>query len=160
MPLTLPDLLARTALTARLGPVRVGASWADVTALLGEPREVLRSRRWPRLYGYGDLEVLVCRCGRVRLVTVQTGTGTVELPTCEDTFRGEPTEAEVIAALDRTGCPWEADSAHTFGDQRGLRVPATSALFVFVVPGFVVPGDGRPRLHSLGLPGDGHACQA
>ncbi|MFH9858870.1 hypothetical protein [Streptomyces sp. NPDC017202] len=183
MPLTLPDLLARTALTARLGPVRVGASWADVTALLGEPREVLRSRRWPRLYGHGDLEALVCRCGRVLLVTVRAGGGTVELPTVEGAFPGEPTEAEVVAALDRAGCPWEADPAHTFGDQRGLRVPATSALFVFVVPGSVVPGsvvpgsvvpgsvvpgsavpgsavpgDRRPRLHSLGLPGDGYAC--
>ncbi|MCF4139421.1 hypothetical protein L1856_25630 [Streptomyces sp. Tue 6430] len=155
MPLTLPDLLARTALTARLGPVRVGASWADVTALLGEPRELLRSRRWPRPYGYGDLEVLVCRCGRVLLVTVRTGGESVELPSCEGVFPGGPTEAEVVAALDRVGCPWEADPAHTFGGQRGLRVPATFALFVFAVP-----GDGRPRLHSLGLPGDGHVCPA
>ncbi|MFJ4691022.1 hypothetical protein [Streptomyces sp. NPDC088766] len=88
-------------------------------------------------------------------MTVRTGTDTVELPTCDGTFRGTPTETEVIAALDRTRCPWEAGSEHTFGDQRGLRVPTTSALFVFAVP-----GDGRPRLHSPGLPGDGHACPA
>ncbi|MFF9058938.1 hypothetical protein ACF09K_09580 [Streptomyces sp. NPDC014882] len=155
MPSSLPDLLARVALTARLGPVRVGASWADVTALPGEPREVLRSRRWPRPYGHGDLEVLVCRCGRVLLVTVRAGGETVELPWCEGVFPGGPDEAEVVAALERAGCPWEADAAHTFGGQRGLRVPATSARFVFAVS-----GDGRSRLHSLGLPGDGHACPA
>ncbi|MFE7645493.1 hypothetical protein [Streptomyces phaeoluteigriseus] len=151
----LTELLASVARTARLGPVHVDASWDDVTAALGEPRQMLRSRRRPRLFGYGDLEVLVCRCRQVRLVTVRTWAETVELPTYTRTFSGEPTEADVVAALDRSGCPWEVDAAHTFDGQRGLRVPATSALFVFAVP-----ATGEPRLHSMGLPDNGHRCPA
>ncbi|MGX1271262.1 hypothetical protein [Streptomyces phaeoluteigriseus] len=149
----LAELLASVALTARLGPVHVDASWDDVTAALGEPREVLRNRRWPHLFGYGDLEVLVCRCRRVRLVTVQTWTETVELPTYAALFPGEPTEADVVAALDRAGCPWEPCPALTFDGQRGLRVPATSVTFVFAVP-----ETGEPRLHAMGLPDNGHRC--
>ncbi|MDX3574551.1 hypothetical protein [Streptomyces sp. ID05-47C] len=151
--MTLTELLASVALTARLGPVHVDASWADVTAALGEPREVLRSRRRPRLFGFGDLEVFVCRCRRVRMVTVQTWTETVEVPTYAGLFPGEPTEADVVAALDRAGCAWEVDSALTFDGQRGLCVPATSATFVFVVP-----ESGEPRLHAMGLPDNGHRC--
>ncbi|MFD5266580.1 hypothetical protein [Streptomyces sp. NPDC058335] len=151
--MTLTELLASVALTARLGPVHVDASWDDVTAALGEPRELLRNRRGPRLFGYGGLEVLVCRCRQVRLMTVQTWTETVGLPAHPGMFPGEPTEADVVAALDRAGCLWEVDSAHTFGNQRGLRVPATSARFVFVVP-----ETGEPRLHSMGLPDNGHRC--
>ncbi|MEV5492344.1 hypothetical protein AB0L47_30970 [Streptomyces bobili] len=151
--MTLPELLASVALTARLGPVHVDASWADITAALGEPREVLRSRRWPRLFGFGDLEVFVCRCRRVRMLTVQTWTETVEVPTYAGLFPGEPTEADVVAALDRAGCAWEVDSALTFGNQRGLGVPATSATFVFAVA-----ESGEPLLHSMGLPDNGHRC--
>ncbi|MEU9666140.1 hypothetical protein AB0E25_11185 [Streptomyces bobili] len=153
--MTLTELLASVALTARLGPVHVDASWADITAALGEPREVLRNRRWPRLFGYGDLEVFVCRCRQVRMVTVQTWTETVEVPTYAGLFPGEPTEADVVAALDRAGCAWEVESALTFDGQRALRVPATSALFVFTVP-----SSGEARLHSMGLPDNGHRCPA
>ncbi len=151
--MTLTELLASVALTARLGPVHVDASWADITAALGEPREVLRSRRWPRLFGYGDLEVFVCRCRQVRMVTVQTWTETVEVPTYAGLFPGEPTEADVVAGLDRAGCAWEVESALTFDGQRGLRVPATSARFVFAVA-----ESGEPLLHSMGLPDNGHRC--
>ncbi|MGQ4363648.1 hypothetical protein [Streptomyces sp. SAS_272] len=156
--MTLADLLASVALTARLGPVHVGASWDDVTAALGEPREVVpmsrrRSRRRPRLFGYGDLEVFVCPCREVRMASVQTWTDTVELPGHAGTFPGEPAYAEVVAALDRAGCPWETDPGLTLSGQRTLRVPSTRAAFTFVVP-----ADGEPTLHSLGLPDDGHTC--
>ncbi|MFI6034127.1 hypothetical protein ACIBBD_08155 [Streptomyces sp. NPDC051315] len=158
--MSLLDLLARAALTARLGPVFVGASWDDVTAALGEPRDMLPARRrrpWPRLFGYGDLEVFVCRCREVRMLTVPTWRDTVDLPTPltggAGTFPGGPAEPDVIAALERAACPWEPDPALTFRDQRTLRVPPTSAAFTFVVP-----DDGLPVLHAMGLPDNGHRC--
>ncbi|MDX3309188.1 hypothetical protein ACWGH3_10030 [Streptomyces sp. NPDC054884] len=157
--MTLADLLASVALTARLGPVHVGASWDDVTAALGEPREVVpvsrrsRSRRQPRLFGYGDLEVFVCPCREVRMVSVQTWTDTVELPGHPGTFPGEPAHAEIVAALDRAACPWELDPGLTFRDQRTLRIPSTRAAFTFVVP-----EAGEPTLHALGLADDDHTC--
>lgn len=153
----LPDLLASVALTARLGPVHVDASWDGITAALGEPRDVLpmrrRGPRWPRLFGYGDLEVFVCRCREVRMMSVRTWTDTVDLPGHTGTFPGEPTHAEIVAALDRAACPWELDVGLTFRDQRTLRIPSTSAAFTFVVP-----EAGEPTLHALGLPDNGHTC--
>jgi hypothetical protein len=154
------DLLAHAALTARLGPVFVGASWDDVTTILGgEPYDMLptsRPRR-PRLYGYGDLEVSVCRCREVRMVRVPTWRDTVDLPPeltgGTGTFPGAPAEPDVVAALDRAACPWEVDPRLTFRDQRTLRIPPTSAAFTFTVL-----EDGEPVLHAMSLPDNGHHC--
>ncbi|MEU3612797.1 hypothetical protein ABZ725_10870 [Streptomyces sp. NPDC006872] len=162
MALALVDLLASTALTARLGPVHVGASWEAVTsALAADPSEIgypTRPRsRLPRLYGYGDLEISVCRCREVRLVSVPTWRETVDLPPeltgGTGSFPGAPSYADVVTALERAGCPWEPHPALTFGDQRTLRIPSTSAAFTFVVP-----AAGEPSLHALGLPDNGHEC--
>ncbi|MFH9430570.1 hypothetical protein ACH4JZ_20095 [Streptomyces sp. NPDC017615] len=157
------DVLARMVKTGRLGPVFVGADWHDVTAALGEPRLVLagrRNRKWPRLFGYGDLELSVCRCRKVSLVCVQTWQqDAVELPPAvaggTGTFPAGLRHADVVAALDRAGCPWEPHAPLTFGDQCTLVATPSGAHLTFWIP----EGE-KPVLQGVALLGDGHDCQA
>jgi hypothetical protein len=154
------DVLAGMAKTGRLGPVFSGADWGDVTAALGEPWDMgamSRSRRWPRLFAYGDLELSVCRCRKVSLICVQTWRDVVELPEAlaggRGTFPAGLTHAGVVSALDKAGCPWEPYPPQTFGDQCSLVAIPTRANFTFEI----LEGE-EPVLNSLGLPGDGHDC--
>ncbi|WP_326659054.1 hypothetical protein [Streptomyces sp. NBC_00385] len=156
------DVLATMAKTGRLGPVFSGADWRDVTEAFGEPWEIgtmSRRRKWPRLFGYGDLELSVCRCRKVCLICVQTWRDVVELPPSvaagTDTFPSGLTYADVVSALDRAGCSWEICPSLTFGDQRTLVVTPTGASLTFEIP----EGE-EPVLNGVGLPGDGHDCSA
>ncbi|MFE9856525.1 hypothetical protein [Streptomyces sp. NPDC005780] len=156
------DVLAAMAKTGRLGPAFSGADWRDVTEAFGEPWEIgtmSRRRKWPRLFGYGDLELSVCRCRKVGIICVQTWRDVVELPPSvtggAGTFASGLTYADVVATLDRAGCSWETCPSLTFGDQRTLVVTSTGASFTFAIP----EGES-PVLHGVGLPGDGHDCSA
>lgn len=154
------DVLAAMAKTGRLGPVFSGADWRDVTEAFGEPWEIgtmSRRRKWPRLFAYGDLELSVCRCRKVGIISVQTWRDMVELPpsVTEGTgpFPSGLTYADVVSALDRAGCSWETCPSLTFGNQRTLVVTSTGASFTFAIP----EGES-PVLHGAGFPGDGHDC--
>ncbi|MFI6895039.1 hypothetical protein ACIBM4_13070 [Streptomyces sp. NPDC050256] len=154
------DVLATMAKTGRLGPAFSGADWHDVTDAFGEPFEIRttsRRRKWPRLFGYGDLELSVCRCRKVSLICVQTWRDVVELPASvaggTDTFPSGLRYADVVSALDRAGCSWEPCPSLTFGDQSTLVVMPTGASFTFEIP----EGEA-PVLHGMGLSGDGHVC--
>ncbi|MEU9202090.1 hypothetical protein [Streptomyces sp. NPDC048332] len=156
------DVLATMAKTGRLGPAFAGADWHEVTEAFGEPWEIgttSRRRKWPRLFGYGDLELSVCRCRKVSIICVQTWRDVVELPPSvaagTDTFPSGLTYADVVSALDRAGCDWEPCPSLTFGDQRTLVVTSTGASLTFGIP-----EGGEPVLHGVGLPGDGHDCSA
>lgn len=156
------DVLTRAAISGRVGPVIVGADWGDVTAALGEAVDLgpfSRSRHWPRLFAYGDLEISVCRCRRVNLICVQTWRDAVELPTLITEGPAVSPAAisydTVVTALDDAGCPWEPDPRGTFGDQRTIAATATKASFTFETL-----DDGGMWLNVMGLPGDGHTCPA
>lgn len=148
------DILTATAKTARLGPVFSGAAWSEVTAALGEPSEVGPPRRKgsrQRLFGYGDLELSVCRCGKVGLVCVQTWRDAVELPPSATggpaTCPGGLTYADVVSALDAADCPWEPFLPLTFGDQSALVATPSGARFTFETR----EGE-HPVLNVMGLP--------
>jgi hypothetical protein len=154
------DVLTNMAKTGRLGPVFSGAEWSDVTAALGEPWDIgmmSRNRKWPRLFAYGDLELSVCRCRKVSLICVQTWRDVVELPQSlvggTGTFPAGLMHADVVSALDRTGCPWEPYLPLTFGDQCSLVATPTGVNFTFEIP----EGES-PVLNIMGLPDDGHDC--
>ncbi|MGW4286104.1 hypothetical protein ACWEIK_04135 [Streptomyces sp. NPDC004673] len=155
------DVLARMVKTGRLGPVFVGADWHDVTEALGEPWLMLTGRRrwrWPRLYGHGDLEMSVCRCRKVSLVSLQTGRQVVQLSPAltggTGTFPAGPGYADVVAALDRADCPWEPyASLTTFADQCTLVATPSGAHLTFEIP----EGE-EPVLNCVDLLGDGHVC--
>ncbi|MEW2293035.1 hypothetical protein ABZ719_10055 [Streptomyces sp. NPDC006743] len=154
------DVLTGMAKTGRLGPVSIGAEWGDVTAVLGEAWDIgatSRRRRWPRLFAYGDLELSVCRCRKVSLISLQTWRDTVELPPAAvggtGTFPVGLTYRDVVSALDDAGCPWEPCPSLTFGDQCSLVAIPSAANFTFAIP----EGE-EPVLNLMGLPGDGHVC--
>ncbi|MFB6837982.1 hypothetical protein [Streptomyces sp. NPDC056361] len=156
------DVLTSMAKTGRLGPVFSGANWNDVTAALGQPRDMETTslnEAWPRLFAYGDLELSVCRCRKVSLICVQTWRDVVELPPSvaggTDTFPALLSHADVVSALDEAGCPWEPYAPLTFGNQSTLAAIPSGAHFTFEIP------DGEePVLNVMGLPGDGHDCSA
>ncbi|WP_329385447.1 hypothetical protein [Streptomyces sp. NBC_01716] len=154
------DVLANTAKTGGLGPVFRGADWSEVTAALGEPWDIgtmSRNSKWPRLFAYGDLELCVCRCRKVSLISVQTWRDVVELPTSivggTGTFPAGLKHADVVSALNKAGCSWEPYLPMTFGNQCSLVAVGTRANFTFGIP----EGE-EPVLHGMGLPGDGHDC--
>ncbi|MGW7086757.1 hypothetical protein ACWGH2_25145 [Streptomyces sp. NPDC054871] len=156
------DALTGMAKTGRLGPVFSGADWNGVTAALGEPWDIgtmSRSRKWPRLFAYGDLELSVCRCRKVSNICVQTWRDVVELPPSVvegvGTFPAGLKYADIVSALDKAGCSWETYPPLTFGDQCSLVAIPSGANFIFEIP----KGE-EPVLNVMGLPGDGHDCSA
>jgi hypothetical protein len=156
------DILVGVAETGRWGPVVTGGDWAEVTAAFGEPWDAGTmggSRRWPRLFAYGDLELSVCGCRRIVLVCFQAWREVIELPLPgagkTRAYPGGLTYGDVTRALDRAGCPWRADASLTFGDQRAITALPSGATFVFEA----VDG-AEPVLDVMGLPGDFHDCPA
>lgn len=151
--------LARFAETASLGEIRVGASFDDVARIHGEYYEagVPDRARWPRLFGFGDVELSVCRCRRVNLICVQTWREETELPHedragCE-AFPGRPTQDEVTEALDAAGVGWRAHPPLTLPGQTAIVADITAVSFVFELE-----DDEPPRLNVVGAPGDFHEC--
>ncbi|WP_432085758.1 hypothetical protein [Streptomyces sp. bgisy095] len=154
------DVLTGMARTGRLGPVSGGAAWSDVTAALGEPRDMGTTGadgEWPGLFAYGDLELSVCDCREVSLVCVQTWRDVVELPRSvtggTGTFPAGLGYADVVSALDSAGCSWAPYAPLTFGDQCSLVVSPSGANFTFEIP-----EGGEPLLNIVSLPGYAHDC--
>ncbi|MGW1411265.1 hypothetical protein [Streptomyces sp. NPDC002403] len=152
------EALTNMAKTGGLGPVFSGADWSDVVAALGEPWDIetmSRSRRWPRLFAYGDLELSVCPCRKVSLICVQTWRDVVQLPPLvvggTGTFPAGLKRTDVVSALDKADCSWAPYPPLTFGNQCSLVAIPTGANFTFEIP----EGE-EPVLNVMGLPGDGH----
>ncbi|WP_370352155.1 hypothetical protein [Catenulispora sp. EB89] len=151
--------LARFADSASLGEMRVGASIDDVARFHGEHFDFATQRRgkWPRLFVFGDVELYVCRCRRVNMISIQTWRAETELPYenrvgCE-TFAGQPTYDEVTDALDAAGVGWRPHPPLTLPGQTALVADVTAVSFVFELE------DGEPPLlNVVGVPGDFHEC--
>ncbi|MFD7629232.1 hypothetical protein ACFV7Q_24935 [Streptomyces sp. NPDC059851] len=171
--MTVLDILAGLAKTGRWGPVAIGADVNELVAAFGEPWDagsMSRSRQWPRLFTYGDLELSVCRCRRVNLICVQAWRDAIALPSsAAGRTRSHPaalTYGDVARALDRADCAWEPQASLTFGTQSALMALPSRASFVFETfededeDDTGDAGGEEPILHTMGLPGDHHTCPA
>ncbi|MBC9718194.1 hypothetical protein H9Y04_37280 [Streptomyces sp. TRM66268-LWL] len=122
--MTLVEELARLAATGGMGALSPGAGLADIAAAYGEPEDlgpVSRKARWPRRFGSGSVELLICRCRTLRSLTLSLVLDTVELPgpgPGQRTFDAQVTESDLISALVDAGCRWEVRE-YPFG-QRDL----------------------------------------
>ena len=154
------DVLTELSRSGRLGPVSNGAAWDTVTAVLGEPLEVVvgKRRSWPHLFAYGDLELSVCRCQKIILICLQTWRDVVELPVGlvgRETFPGRITYSDVTESLDRAGCTWRPCTSLTFDNRCAVRATSSGVVFVFEIP------DGEdPVLDVMGPPPHRHDCPA
>ncbi|MFE0700741.1 hypothetical protein [Streptomyces sp. NPDC058872] len=113
-------MLAEFGRTARIGPIGCNASLPELVAALGQPfigDPVYQGQRWPRWFGYGDLQLVVCECRLVVQVIVPVWRGEVEVPDARTngmvSHPSEVTRSRFIAALDAEGCDWN----------RGLDLP-------------------------------------
>ena len=71
------DVLADLATIGGFGVLHCGATLADVENALGpaETYGILSDHeedRWPRMFGYANAELAVCRCREIAMVLVQT----------------------------------------------------------------------------------------
>ncbi|MFD7778864.1 hypothetical protein [Streptomyces sp. NPDC059753] len=154
------DVLTEFAQSGQLGPLSNGAAWDTVTAVLGEPFEVVIGKRhsWPRLFAYGDLELSVCRCQEIFLICLQTWRDGIDLPAGlvgREAFPGNLTYADVIESLDRAGCTWRPYTPLTFGNQCSVQAMSSGVVFVFEIP------EGEdPVLNVVGPPPRQHDCPA
>ncbi|GHC45094.1 hypothetical protein GCM10010507_20330 [Streptomyces cinnamoneus] len=103
-------MLAEFGRTARIGPVGCGASLPDMAEVLGPPfvgDRVYEDRRWPRWFGYGSLQLVVCRCRLVTQVILPVWAGKVTVPNAgTDALVSCPSDvtySRLTAALDSSG---------------------------------------------------------
>ena len=157
------DALVQFGVTGAIGPVRCDALLGEVAAELGAPEDlgwVSKRRRWPHRFGYGDLELCVCRCRRVLSFEVQTWRGVIDLPPLgrdagSELVRhsGRISSAELTAALSVAGCAVVEETASVPG-QMTLRALGGRVAFVFSMDhqhGAVLECAGAYY-------GTGHAC--
>lgn len=146
--------------TAAIGPLRCGAKLNDIAASLGAPWDIGRvskRRRWPHLFSYGDVELCVCRCRLVTMISVQTWRDTIDLPvpgtTSPATSAGPLTYAQVTAELDAIGCRFDEVTLHQPPGQLSLRAEPTGTTFVFRTE-----AGSEPLLDSVGHWISTHTC--
>ncbi|MFI0724622.1 hypothetical protein [Streptomyces sp. NPDC021224] len=152
--------LAEFGSTAAVGPLRCGAKLNDIAAALGPPWDIGRvskQRRWPHLFSYGDVELCVCRCRRVTMISVQTWRDTIELPTSGTksfaTYAGPLTHAQVTAELNAIGCRFNPVTLHQPPGQLALQAESTGTTFTFRTE-----ADSEPLLDSAGHWISTHEC--
>ncbi|MEV4292600.1 hypothetical protein AB0K40_44435 [Nonomuraea bangladeshensis] len=76
-------IMALFGATGEIGPIRCGASLNSLAETLGPPWDIgriSRRRRWPRLFSYGHVELCVCHCRTVTMISVQARHDPIELP--------------------------------------------------------------------------------
>lgn len=143
--------LAALAATGKLGAVHVGVHLTEFVSAYGDPvalGRVSKKRRWPHRFGYGDLEMVFCRCRTLTSFTIPTWRGELELPGLDHcasrVVDTRITESEAIAALRGAGCVWDVVEYETLRDQRTLQTtPLADVRVDFVFTGRVV-GDSPP----------------
>ncbi|MEU1371953.1 hypothetical protein ABZ454_38580 [Streptomyces sp. NPDC005803] len=153
-------ILAEFGSTAAVGPLRCGATLNDIAATLGPPWDIGRvskRRRWPHLFSYGDVELCVCRCRRVTLISVQTWRDAIELPVPGTgtlaAYTGPLTHARVTEELRVIGCPFTPVTLHQPPGQIALRIDSTGVTFTFRAE-----ADSEPLLDNAGHWISAHEC--
>lgn len=109
--MTALNLLAEFGRTGLIGPVGCQVPLSSLTTTLGPPwvgERVDKRQRWPHWFGYGDLQLMVCRCRLVTQVIVPAHRGEVEYPGA-GTFDSELPLSAVLTRLDALGVPWTRD---------------------------------------------------
>ncbi|MGP3921421.1 hypothetical protein [Nonomuraea sp. 10N515B] len=158
--MTALDVLTGFGSTGRIGPLWCGASLTDISALLGPPWDIGRvskRTRWPHLFSYGHVELGVCRCRTVTMLSVQTRHATVELPDAETSaitsFPARLTYQQLTAALETAGCHWQPVPGRSPGSAE-LRTHPAGVAFTFRTD------DGpEPLLENAGAWLDTHDCR-
>ncbi|WP_410819021.1 hypothetical protein [Micromonospora sp. 050-3] len=153
------DVLAAFGSTGRVGLLHPGARLRTVVGDYGMPWDIGRinlRHRWPHLYSYGDVELVVCRCRIITSVTVQTWRRTVELPSHAQSDKAivlpaRLTFTQVTGALAALGCQWEL--LKPIEGQSALRTLPQRVEFTFETD------DGPdPVLHVAGTWAHDHEC--
>ena len=154
------EVLVQFAVTGSIGPLRCDAWLHEIVARLGPPQDlgpVSKRRRWPHRFGYGDVELCVCRCRRVESIDVQAWREEIELPRSQPDAAaircaGRLTHAQVLAGLRAVGCVVEPITPQPPG-QVAVRAARSGVEFVFSM------GSGsEPLLDSVGSWVAAHDC--
>ncbi|MFI6602749.1 hypothetical protein ACIBHX_41405 [Nonomuraea sp. NPDC050536] len=129
--------MAEFAATGGIGPLRCGASLTDLVAELGRPWDigrVTKHRRWPHLFSYGDVELCVCHCRTVTMISVQSWRDPIELPDSHSNMitpmRSSVTYEQITSALDAAACRWHPIPGQPSG-QTALYTEPHGVNFVF-----------------------------
>ncbi|MFI6446531.1 hypothetical protein [Kitasatospora sp. NPDC050543] len=132
------DVLAGFGANGRIGPLYRGASLPEITAELGEPWDggpIDGSNRWPHRFGYGSIDLTVCRCRRVSSMSADVWRESHEIldPGSNALI---PVGSDLplrrfTAALDSHGCRWRAEDQPAIGQIDVVTEPA-GVVFVFV----------------------------
>ncbi|KQV21692.1 MULTISPECIES: hypothetical protein [unclassified Kitasatospora] len=88
--MTALDVLTEFGRTGLIGPVGCRVPLPELAAALGPPwvgDPVDKRWRWPHWFGYGDLQLVVCRCRLVTMVIVPAWHGEVEYPVAAPSSR-------------------------------------------------------------------------
>ncbi|GAA4974819.1 hypothetical protein GCM10023334_100840 [Nonomuraea thailandensis] len=146
--------------TGEIGPIRCGASLNSIAKTLGPPWDigrVSRRKRWPHLFSYGHVELCVCHCRTVTMVSVQARHDPVELPEPETNvltaYSSQMTMRQITASLDKACCRWRTDP-NSSPDRRELYTEPARVGFVFRSTGHAP----EPLLEQAGLWINEHEC--
>ncbi|MFJ9818572.1 hypothetical protein ACIRU3_25600 [Streptomyces sp. NPDC101151] len=111
--MTAPQILAEFGRTSRIGPIGCNAALPTLVEALGQPfvgDPVYSKSRWPRWFGYGNLQLVVCQCRLVVQVIVPVGRGEIEVPDADThtmvSYPSDVTYSQFTAALDAVRCDW------------------------------------------------------
>ncbi|MEU6237720.1 hypothetical protein [Kitasatospora sp. NPDC047058] len=133
------DLVALAA-TGALDALRVGAALPELTARYGEPWDggpvdgFGTGRHW---FGWGSLQPVFCRCGRLERLFIPVWHGELELPVPGGGLRtvdSHVTESVLTAGLTAAGLCWRTVTYENLHDQRTLELtPAEDVWVTFVL---------------------------
>ncbi|MFB7632858.1 hypothetical protein ACFC0M_18205 [Streptomyces sp. NPDC056149] len=147
-------ILAEFGRTARIGPIGCNASLPELVEALGQPfigDPVYEKCRWPRWFGYGNLQLVVCSCRLVVQVIVPAWHGEIEVPDARaNTMVSYPSGvsySQFTAALDAEGCDWSRGRDLPGQCTVETEVDGTRTGFVFVT----TEGDEEPPLADATL---------
>ncbi|MFJ3696304.1 hypothetical protein ACIPW9_19565 [Streptomyces sp. NPDC090052] len=138
--MTLTEELAQLAAVGALGVLRPEARLADIAAEYGEPEDlgpVSQRRRWPRRFGVGSVELLVCECRTLRSLTLSLASDEVTLPGPGHgqlrRFGSHVTESALVSAMHRMCCHGKSKE-YDFGQRDLETAPAehVRVCFAFV----------------------------
>ncbi|MFI9202904.1 hypothetical protein [Streptomyces sp. NPDC053048] len=137
--MTATRVLAEFGLTAKIGPVGCHASLPELVEALGQPfigDPVSEGCRWPRWFGYGNLQLVVCSCRLVIQVIIPVWHGEIEVPDARAqtmvSYPSEVTYSQFTAALDAAGCGWRRGQDFPGQCTVETEVDAVRTEFVFV----------------------------